>query len=298
MERRDWPVFVIGCHRSGSTLLRYILDSHPRLVCPPESKFISALEAFYTYPQNVKALRTLEVSQAQLWGQLRGMVDSVLVPYAQRRGKARWVDKTPNYYRLLPFIDRIFQAEVLFVFIVRHPFDSVCSLEGVGAFTTAQPEDPEIAAAVARWGYGRVAWARYWCEVNERIDDFRTCFPDRALSCSYESLAGEPVRTVSDVLRFLGEDDCADTMIADAFRGSHANGYQDWKIRSTTYVHQSSVGLWSDWRDRDIRRLWRIVAPVATRFGYSEPRQVTRLEHGLIRRLREGTRRWTGLCSE
>src|SRR5580765_1922451 len=34
------PIFVVGCQRSGTSLLRRILDSHPSIACPPESKFI------------------------------------------------------------------------------------------------------------------------------------------------------------------------------------------------------------------------------------------------------------------
>ena len=39
----DWggacndPVFVLCCGRSGSTLLRFLLDAHPDLACPPET---------------------------------------------------------------------------------------------------------------------------------------------------------------------------------------------------------------------------------------------------------------------
>ncbi len=34
------PVFVVGCPRSGTTLLRLMLDAHPSLAIPPESHFI------------------------------------------------------------------------------------------------------------------------------------------------------------------------------------------------------------------------------------------------------------------
>src|SRR5580692_4286505 len=35
---RDDPVFVLCAGRSGSTLLRFLLDAHPDLACPPETR--------------------------------------------------------------------------------------------------------------------------------------------------------------------------------------------------------------------------------------------------------------------
>src|SRR5688572_25664520 len=42
--RRPKPVpFVVGVNRSGTTLLRMMLDSHPELAVPPETHFVPAL---------------------------------------------------------------------------------------------------------------------------------------------------------------------------------------------------------------------------------------------------------------
>ena len=44
LENRPAPVpFVVGVNRSGTTLLRMMLDSHPDLAIPPETHFIPAL---------------------------------------------------------------------------------------------------------------------------------------------------------------------------------------------------------------------------------------------------------------
>ena len=40
------PIFIIGCPRSGTTLLRVILDSHPNICCGPETHIIPSLEEF------------------------------------------------------------------------------------------------------------------------------------------------------------------------------------------------------------------------------------------------------------
>jgi len=38
------PVFIVGCPRSGTTLLRIMLDSHPRISCGPEAHFVADME--------------------------------------------------------------------------------------------------------------------------------------------------------------------------------------------------------------------------------------------------------------
>ena len=40
---RAAPFFVVGCPRSGTTLVRRLLTTHPRLAIPPESHWIPKL---------------------------------------------------------------------------------------------------------------------------------------------------------------------------------------------------------------------------------------------------------------
>lgn len=42
-RRRLAPGFIIGVYRSGTTLLRFVLDSHPNIAVPPESNFLNGL---------------------------------------------------------------------------------------------------------------------------------------------------------------------------------------------------------------------------------------------------------------
>jgi len=38
------PIFIVGCQRSGTTMLRLMLDSHSRISCGPETRFLEDLE--------------------------------------------------------------------------------------------------------------------------------------------------------------------------------------------------------------------------------------------------------------
>jgi hypothetical protein len=265
--KRPRPLFIAGGHRSGTTLLRYILDAHPRIACPPESKFIGGIEAFLDYPQVLKGLQCLGLSTEELMGKLRGFIEDVFVEYASRAHKERWADKTPNYYRLLPLIDQIFGREPQYLCVVRHPLDCIGSLEEF-FWQTPHNEDPDIAANVLRHGKGRYAWAQYWLEVYQRIHLFSSAVGERALVVKYEDLVARTDSTVRGIFDFIGVD-CPENIVQEAFRRPHGTGFQDLKILRTTGIHQASVARWRDWPKAEVASLWTLVEPLASEFGYS-----------------------------
>lgn len=264
---RPRPLFVVGGHRSGTTLLRYILDAHPRIACPPESKFIGGIEAFLDYPQVLMGLRCLGVSTEQLMAKLRSFIEDIFLEHANRAQKERWADKTPNYYRLLPLIDEIFAREPHYLCVVRHPLDCIGSLEEF-FWQTPYNEDPDIAANVLRHGKGRYAWALYWLEVYQRIHLFASSVSHRAHIVKYEDLVVKTDPTVRGIFSFIGED-CPEGIVQEAFRRPHGPGFQDLKILRTTEIHQSSLAKWRNWPKAEIASVWNLVEPLASQFGYS-----------------------------
>jgi|HubBroStandDraft_1064217.scaffolds.fasta_scaffold186716_1 protein-tyrosine sulfotransferase len=265
--KRHRPLFIVGGHRSGTTLLRYILDAHPRIACPPESKFIAGVEAFLDYPQAQMGLRTLGVSTDELMAKLRSLIEDVFIAYATRANKQRWADKTPNYYRLLPLIDQIFSHEPLYICVARHPLDCIASLEEF-FWQSPHNEDPDIAASVLRYGKGRYGWAQYWLDAYQRIHLFATGVSHRAHIVKYEDLVSRTDATVRGIFSFIGED-CPEGIVQEAFKQSHAGGFQDLKILQTAGIHQTSLARWRDWPTAEISAIWNIVGPLASQFGYT-----------------------------
>lgn len=285
--RHTPPAFLVGCHRSGTTLARYLLDAHPRIACPPESKFIAGLEAFLEYPQVKPALDSLGCGEEQIRRELRKLIVSVLGAYARRQGKARWIDKTPNYYRLLPFIDGLFGGEALYLFLVRHPLDCAGSLLSVYGDRDEFP-DPEIARSIRQNGNTLRGWVKYWNEVYGRISAFAAAHPGRCHVFRYEDLVYEPEPTLARALDFLGEKLPPDLVTA-ALNRSHTPGYEDPGIRGRSRIGPESIGKWRDWPGTQISGLWRLAQPVASQFGYESQLAFSELHrsgeiHGIPRR--------------
>lgn len=267
-ERREMPVFLIGCHRSGTTVARYLLDAHPEIVCPPESKFLTALQEFMGAPQVLPALVSLRLHPTELLAELGLFAHRLFDLSARKGGKRRWIDKTPNYYRILPFIDDIFARNALFLFMVRHPLDTVASLQEHFWYATARHEDPDIARVVAEHGTGLQSWARYWREAYETIDVFASARSDRACFFKYEELVRAPEDTLARLLAFIGEAP-AGQIAETAFGAVHDPGYEDPKARVSTTLHHLSVDRWRKWPTEQTLALWPIVAEPASRFGYA-----------------------------
>jgi hypothetical protein len=155
-------VFVVGAPRSGTTLLRLMLDAHPSMAIPHETGFLPDALAlgdgasrdelarlmleFATWPDlatSEGALReTLErVEPFTVVDGLRAFYRR----YAAARGKGRWGDKTPPYALHLPALAAAF-AEARFVHILRDGRDVAVSLRPLW-FAPGQ----DMASLAAEW---------------------------------------------------------------------------------------------------------------------------------------------------
>ena len=200
-------MFVVGCSRSGTTLLRLMLDAHPDLAIPPESHFLSrfghAIDRYAAPNGGVDpdhlAGDILRTRTFAAWGvpeaevrtrvgalaapvSFADVVDAVYTAYAEPRGASRWGDKTPRYVLDIPLFDRLF-AGARFVHIVRDGRDVAMSLRGV----RFGPNDPMSAAGF---------WAR---RVRAGRADGARLGPDRYAEVRYEALIADPERTLRAV---------------------------------------------------------------------------------------------------
>src|SRR5687767_7251824 len=137
--------FVVGVSRSGTTLLRLMLDAHPQLTIPPETHFVPELiRAAGRRRASAEGLAEIIVSQRQ-WGdfgvdeaELRlrlealdrvepaGALRAFYGLYAEKQGKPRWGDKTPIYVEHMRGIAKAL-PEARFVHLIRDGRDVALS---------------------------------------------------------------------------------------------------------------------------------------------------------------------------
>ena len=185
----DGPVFVVGSMRSGSTLLRLILDSHPRIAIGAETGFMGAVMGTKRIPSwkhGADWYQRINWSEPELDARLRDFYDGMFARYAAEQGKPRWGEKTPFHTSHIAEMAAIFPTSV-FVGIVRHP----------GA----------VAASLGdSFHYAYDDALSYWTATNLDLVEGACGLGDRFVLCRYEDLVTDPEPVLREVMRTLGED--------------------------------------------------------------------------------------------
>jgi hypothetical protein len=205
------PVIVLGVGRSGTTLLRVMLDRNTTLAIPYESFFVvplarrhgrrPKLDAFLEDLDRFYQLYEWGIASEDVRPRLReGMstgeaIAAVFEVYAEREGKPRWGDKTPLYMQSLPLLERLF-PDAVWVHLVRDGRDAALSFlalpEGFSGKTWAQPRT--VAQFAARWRSEILAARRLRGRYLELRYEDLVATPEGELRrvCEHASLPWEP----------------------------------------------------------------------------------------------------------
>jgi hypothetical protein len=206
------PFFVLGAARSGTTMLRLMLNRHSRLAIPFESHFLKPILAELPMDRPLEAheaarmaeiisqernFRTWHLDSARIKSDLVGrtpaslaqLVDALYRMEIAGSGKPRWGDKTPYYYVCWRQLVELFPSSRL-IHIIRDGRDVNLSLERVGW------HGPTLADR-----------ARYWLERVEMAQEAeRELGPERNLIIRYEDLVLNATLTLQKVCDFLDEE--------------------------------------------------------------------------------------------
>lgn len=211
MSAGDRPFFVVSAPRSGSTLLRLMLDAHPRLAVPPPGWLFDMVFPFlYSYGDlrqraNLLALAE-DILQTPTVGKWPGkpaaeaLADAAETPsfagvyaalhraYAQAEGKARWGEKTPRNGFWMDEI-RVSFPDAQFIHIVRDGRDQAIDISD----SLLWPNSVYSGASL---------WQRYVNAIRESASRLPA---DGYCEIRYEDLCGNTEATVRKLCEFLRE---------------------------------------------------------------------------------------------
>lgn len=221
MRRRNPYVFVVGCPRSGTTLLQRMLDSHPDLAVANDTHFIPAAirdrpfdpqmpltadivdrvrEYRTTAGKGVQRLGLAEATIAEAAAQTTTYPDFVSHLYDQlaaARGKPLAGEKTPDYVRHLPVLHGLFPCATV-LHLVRDgrdvalaTLDWATPTKGPGRHAQWREEPIAVCALWWRWMVcsGRDAGSGLATGAYHEI--------------RYEELVARPAETLRTITEFL-----------------------------------------------------------------------------------------------
>ncbi|MCX6312019.1 MAG: sulfotransferase [Bacteroidetes bacterium] len=210
--RRIPMFFIVGMGRSGTTLLKSIMDNHPELICPPESKFILFLRRKYRH----KLLEKKDVEQIikyvsddrkvqAFWNldfellkkNLEACVDKggnyndickliyLHDPSALPKKNIKFIgDKNPGYTMYIDWFNENFEGSK-FIHVIRDYRDCIASYN-----------------RVFKKSFVGIL-AKTWMAYTEKVEKMKRLFPDRFITVRYEDLTNNPDQEIAKICEFL-----------------------------------------------------------------------------------------------
>lgn len=258
----ETPVFVLGNPRSGTTLLRLLIASHPDFAIPPEcgfavwlrsqgwswraeynnesgeiDRFLVALNDCRKYEtwdlSDEKIVEQIQLRQPQNYSEL---VTCVYLAYvSEYKPTARfWGDKNNFHMVHVNDISGMF-PQCRFVHIVRDVRDIACSYRELATLETNSPYRPNLPSSVE-------SIASQW---NENIGAVGSSFekvPTRQrCSVRYEDLVNNPKATLTRLCEFL-EVPFNEEMLEFHRLNLEPDNTMDWKKLTRKPVSGNQVG--------------------------------------------------------
>lgn len=273
----EWDgIVVLGAPRSGTTLLRRLLQAHPELSCPAETYLLGACARFLREESFgdglavgvVPALGLAGIAEDQVLERLRELAFGFLRELAERDGKPRWAEKTAFDSFHIDEIERLCANRVRYLCIYRHGMDVACSIQELAS--RMERYVSELHAYVVRYPRPLEAFAHAWLDVTQRMQRLGEERPDQVVALRYEDLIERPREELASVFSQLGIPTDVETLVERAFRpGSDDEpGMGDWKTYGTTQLSSASIGRWRELSSDARHRLAEITNPVLESLGY------------------------------
>jgi hypothetical protein len=240
--------------RSGTTLLRRILDGHPAICAPGEtflfraaSRFLESEEIAFGIDYGVfGGLKPLGFSDERILDDVRRLAFGFHEELAQRAGKRRWAAKTAVDSFYAAAIERLCAGHARFVCVLRHGMDVVCSLKEFS--DELQGYIAELRPYVQRYPRPLEAFAHAWVDVTASLLALVERNPEGAIALRYEDLVASPEATLSRLFAFLGEN-WDDGLLRQAFENREVAGLGDWQEaeHAASHEQQAEDGAKAGW---------------------------------------------------
>lgn len=239
------PAFILSTERSGSTLLRWLLDAHPEIASPGEILLGRlCFDLFVTLSRTVCApadasgdVAARRAANYATLARVRTIVEGIMREYAGARGKRVWCDKTPhNLAYLTVLVDTFPDARYVCLYRDGRDVARSCLEVSRDGFMA------ELVEYARRSPHDLVgAMLESWCEKTELLLKMELHHRAICHRVRYEDLVARPDEVLPPLFAFLGVA-WDPSLLERAFTMRHDEGGGDQLIKQTSRVETDRVG--------------------------------------------------------
>ena len=285
------PIFIIGNPRSGTTLLRLMLNAHPQIVIPPEGGFAQWLHQFFqdwdgaaaSSPEQRKAFldALFETRKFETWeldkesldlaiqnklpSNYTALVSLVYQQYAEEIKPTfhRWGDKNNYYINHIPLIRTLF-PQAKFIYIVRDGRDVACSYIELSKREISSKYKPVLPVSIE-------AIAKEWAQNNQAaLSQFQIMPAEQWHRVRYEDLVRDTAAELKGICDFLGETYAPEMeLYFQNQQGKEPKEFLSWKEKTKMKPQTSQIGRYKrEWEADQIQVFNQIAGSLLTSFEY------------------------------
>jgi protein-tyrosine sulfotransferase len=258
------PIFLGGCGRSGTTLLRVMLDSHPHIACGPEFKLIPSIANLWDHSVTgfLPVLQGYDLSKDDISTAYRHFIEELLSKYLRASGKARIAEKSPNNVFYFPQLAQIFPDSPL-IHVIRDGRDVVSSLLTMDWVSIATGKKfPYVESAQAA--------ADYWKKsvTAGRRSANHPAVKGRYYELRYEDLVRQPDATLRALFEFI--DEPWDPAVLEYHRVERNLAEESSASQVSQSLYSKAIGRWqTDLSTEDKATVQRIAGDLLLELGYA-----------------------------
>jgi hypothetical protein len=261
INRNRYPIIIGGFYRSGTSLLRRILDAHSHIHCPPEIKFFRDFYGDY-FTDDLKhlrfftTLRSIGLSEEDLIEIYGAAFIRSHELAARRLHKKRWGDKTPENLLYLNSWFKLLRGKMFFIFVVRDPLDTIASLIEVGFPKTIPSAFEEKIELLKKYVEKGLSFAKEHSNISHVV--------------RYEDIVQDSESTLVNLFHFIGEK-FEEGVLENFSNKERQSGIEDPKILRERYIHDKSIGRGkNDLTDEQIRFTLHHCHSIIEKIGYGQ----------------------------
>lgn len=207
VERKG--IFVVGAARSGTTLLRLLINNHPDIACIGETQFFhhNYLQLSNNQEYNLQLLDHVFKTESEVPDLLNDpqlekdlsnietvaeYFDFLLSTYSNILGKKYWAEKSPSHVIRLNAISKMF-PDINVINIIRNPYFSAIS-------RFKKLKNCQIS------NFSLLTYIKYIRRVEYELVSFQSKNNNSLLTIRYEDLSSDPLVVITKVFKFLEVD--------------------------------------------------------------------------------------------